>query len=87
MNLLHDIKSRRWLYAKGLLFFLLGLIAAALVICESPHARTITLLLISIWAFCRFYYFLFYVLEHYAGREKKYAGLWDALLHLCFKRK
>ena len=32
-----------------------------------------------VWAGCRFYYFLFHVLEAYAGRGRPYSGLFDAL--------
>ena len=59
MNLLEDIKSRRLLYLKGLLFFFLGVFASALILLENQNLRTAALLLIVIWAFCRFYYFLF----------------------------
>jgi hypothetical protein len=39
-------------------------------------------LVIGVWGFCRFYYYLFYVLERYAGRDRKYAGIVDALRKL-----
>lgn len=77
-----DIQSRRLLHAKGGLFLLTGLLACAALLVESPRLRTAALLAIAIWSFCRFYYFLFYVLENYAGRGRKYAGLLDALGYL-----
>ena len=79
MNLSDDIKSPRLLKMKGILFGLLGLVAAVLLLVTSPTVQTAILLVITIWAFCRFYYFLFYVLENYAGRKRPYAGIWDAL--------
>lgn len=82
MNLFSDIKSRRLLIAKGFLFLLLGLLAIAAILYEHPNLRTAGLLFIAIWAFCRLYYFLFYVLENYAGRKQKYAGLLDAMFYL-----
>ena len=82
MNLFADIKSRRLLIAKGLLFLILGILAIAAILFESWNLQTAVLLLIAIWAFCRFYYFLFYVLEHYAGSNRKYAGLFDAILYV-----
>ncbi len=87
MNLLADIKSRRLLLAKGLLFLALGLLAIAAILYENPNLRTAALLLIAIWAFCRFYYFLFYVIEHYAGRNQKYAGLFDAIVYILNSKK
>ena len=66
-SILADIRSRRLLVAKGLLFLLLGLASAVLVAIRLGDLRQIALLAIAIWAFCRFYYFAFYVLERYAG--------------------
>lgn len=86
MNIRKDITSPRLLHLKGGLFLFLGIISAAVLLLENFNFRSALLLGITIWSFCRFYYFLFYVLEHYAGREQKYAGLWDALMYF-FKRK
>jgi hypothetical protein len=77
MNLLTDIRSRRLLILKGALFLLLGLMASALLLYEILSLRTVMLMMVAVWAFCRFYYFLFYVLENYAGRKQKYAGIFD----------
>jgi hypothetical protein len=79
MRLNRDIQSKRLLHLKGFLFLLLGLLAAGTLLFESQNFRTLLLLLITIWAFCRFYYYLFYVLEKYIGRDQKYAGVLDAL--------
>ena len=85
MKLTDDIKSRRLLHAKGLLFLFLGLFASLCLVLDRGDLKTVILLGIVIWAFCRFYYYLFYVLEKYAGRERKYAGLWDALTFVIRK--
>ena len=79
MKLSDDITNTRLLKIKGFLFAGLGLVASALLLFTSPTVTTAILLAIAIWAFCRFYYFLFYVLENYAGKKRPYAGLWDAL--------
>ena len=81
-----DIKNPTLLKVKGLLFLLLGLIAVALLILESPDWRTVGLIVIVIWAFSRFYYFAFYVLHHYADKSFKYAGLIDLVRYLLGKR-
>ncbi len=85
MNLFGDIKSKRWLHLKGWLFLLIGLLAGGTILFESQSFRTLFLLAMAIWGFCRFYYYLFYVLENYIGRNQKYAGIWDAIKYL-FKR-
>jgi len=79
MRLNRDIQSKRLLHIKGFLFLFLGLLAAGALLFESHNLRTLLLLLITIWAFCRFYYYLFYVLEKYIDRDQKYAGILDAL--------
>lgn len=86
MKLFNDIKSQKVLHLKGFLFLALGTIGATLLVYENLSIRTIALLMITIWAFCRFYYFLFYVLEKYAGRDRRYAGILDALAYM-FKIK
>jgi hypothetical protein len=35
------------------------------------------LLLVAIWAFCRAYYFAFYVIEHYVDPAYRFSGLID----------
>ena len=87
MRLNRDITSKWLLHAKGLLFLVLGLIAAGILLAGSRSITTLLLLMVTVWAFCRFYYYLFYVLEKYAGRERKYAGLFDALKYLISRAK
>jgi len=85
MKLTDDLKSPHLIHAKGWLFLLLGLLAAAGLLLESPHLRTALLLAIVVWSFCRFYYYLFYVLERYLGKATPYAGLLDALRFILKK--
>lgn len=70
-----DLKSKRWIIVKGIGFLGIALIAAALILFESPSLRTAALLAVTVWAACRFYYFLFYVLEHYVDPSLRYAGV------------
>ncbi len=70
-----DLKSKRLILAKGIMFFGIAVVAAALVLFESPAARTAILLALLVWAACRFYYFLFYALERYVDPTLRYAGL------------
>ena len=81
-----DIKNPVALKAKGLCFALVGILSSAILISQLPHWSYIAMFLITIWAWCRFYYFLFYVLEHYAGRKRPYAGVLDALTAI-FRRE
>lgn len=83
--MLGDIKSTRLLYLKGGLFVLLGGLSAALLIAEHPTAKTALLLALCIWSFCRAYYFAFYVVQHYADPNYRFAGLWDFTAY-CWRK-
>jgi hypothetical protein len=86
MNPFQDIRSKGLLHAKGLLFLVIGVIGCGAVLLEVPTLRVAFALGAGIWGFCRFYYYLFYVLENCAGRDRKYAGLYDALRYLLIRR-
>lgn len=72
-----DLKSRTAIWAKGILFVLLGLFASGLLLLFAPDWRVACLLAVAVWAFCRAYYFAFYVIEHYVDPSYKFAGLID----------
>lgn len=82
-----DIKDPRLLKLKGILFLCLGILSGCLIIAITRSYMVLMLLGICIWSFCRFYYFGFYVLHHYADPDFKYSGLWDLVLYLVGKRK
>lgn len=69
------LTNPRWIKAKGILFLLLGIIAASLILIEHPDWRIGFLLAVAIWSFCRFYYFAFYVIENYVDPSFRFAGL------------
>ncbi len=87
MQLRKDLTNPRAIHAKGVLFVVLGILAAGLLIAQAPTLKTVAMLAIAVWAFCRFYYYLFYVLERYLGREKRFAGVLDALTYLLRSRR
>lgn len=86
MGLTDDLKSIRWIYAKGLLFLFLAMIASGMLVARDPSWKTGCLLAISIWASCRAYYFAFYVIEHYVDAGFRFSGLFDFAKYL-FGRK
>ncbi len=77
-----DLTNPRVIKLKGLLFLFLGLFSAALLLADRPTLRHGILLVISIWGFCRFYYFAFYVIQHYVDPQFRFAGLWDFARYL-----
>ena len=69
------LTSRALIVTKGLLFFVIAVTTAALILVELPSMRVAVLLALLAWSSCRFYYFLFYVLEKYVDPKLNYAGL------------
>lgn len=81
-----DLKSPKLIYFKGLLFLITGIVAATLLLIEAASWKVALLLLLSIWCFCRSYYFAFYVIEKYVDRSYKFSGLFDFFRYLCGNR-
>ena len=77
-----DLRDPRLIYLKGGLFVVTGLIAGGLLLAEQPTLRSAVLLAITVWCFCRAYYFAFYVIQHYVDPTFKFAGLGAFVLYL-----
>jgi hypothetical protein len=76
---MRDIASRPLIVGKGLLLLGLAGATAILIYLAMPGWRTAALLTVLIWASCRSYYFLFYVLHRYVDPDLRYAGLLSLL--------
>ncbi|MEY4394777.1 MAG: hypothetical protein RL595_2026 [Planctomycetota bacterium] len=81
-----DIKDLRLLCLKGALFVALGLLAGAIILLKYPDWQLVWMMFISIWAFCRAYYFAFYVIEKYMDPTFKFAGLTSVLSYFWNKQ-
>jgi hypothetical protein len=82
-----DLTNPKWIKLKGLLFLLIGLLASVLLLVEYPHWKVRVLLAIAIWCFCRFYYFAFYVIEHYVDPGYRFSGLWSFAQYLLSRKR
>ena len=82
-----ELTDVRWIKFKGILFLLVGVLAAILLVLEEPTLKVTALLLIALWCFCRAYYFAFYVLEKYVDPTFRFSGLGSAVKFLCVRRK
>jgi hypothetical protein len=85
--MLGDLRNPRWMYLKAILFVLIGLLSCLILLLKDFDWRTAMLLALAIWAFCRAYYFAFYVIEHYVDPTYKFAGLIDFAKYLTQRRK
>ena len=82
-----DLSNPFWIKLKGILFLLIGIVAAVLVWLDNPKWQTALLLVLAIWSFCRFYYFAFYVIEKYVDSNYKFSGLFSFVQYLLRGKK
>ena len=80
------IESPTLLKLKGALFLILGLVAGGLLLAPKFSWQSLLLLLLTVWAFCRAYYFCFYVLHYYADPRFRYTGIGSAVMYLITGR-
>jgi hypothetical protein len=73
---MRDLRSRVLIVVKGLMFLGLALTTGFWLLLESPSWARTAVVLLLVWSSCRFYYFLFYVLEKYVDPRLRYSGLW-----------
>jgi len=81
-----DLTNPRLIKLKGVLFLILGIASALLLILEHPTLKMGLLLALTIWCFCRVYYFAFYVIEHYVDPGYRFSGLWSFARYLFARR-
>ncbi len=82
-----DLTNKRWIVVKGILFALLALLAGILQVAgDFPIWQEAALLVVCIWASCRFYYFLFHCIQAYVDPGLKSAGVMD-LLEKIWRRR
>lgn len=72
-----DLTNPKLIKLKGMLILFLGILASGLLLSYAPSPPVALLLVIAIWSFCRFYYFAFYVIQHYVDPAFRFADLWD----------
>ena len=80
---LRELKNKKWIMAKGVLFLILGLLSSALLILTYPTWKIVALLVLAIWSFCRFYYFGFYVIENYVDSGYRFSGFTSLIRYLA----
>jgi hypothetical protein len=81
-----DLTDPRMIKLKGILFLVVGMLSASLLIMEHPTLKIGVLLAVCVWCFCRFYYFAFYVIEHYVDPGYRFSGLWSFFCYLVQRR-
>jgi len=82
-----DLTNPAWIKLKGILFLIVGVLSATLLLLEHPTWKVAALLAVTIWCFCRFYYFAFYVIENYVDSSYKFSGLGSFVRYLLRNRR
>ncbi len=82
-----DLTNPKLIKLKGILFLVMGILSSVLLLIYAPSVTVAFLLVIAIWSFCRFYYFAFYVIQHYVDPGFKFAGLWDFARYMVTTKK
>jgi hypothetical protein len=76
-----DLTSPRVLWVKFGLFLMLGALAGAIALVLFPSWRLAALMAIAVWAFCRAYYFAFYLIQRYIDPRYRFAGLGSLVVY------
>ena len=84
---MRDLTSTASMKLKAVLFLVIGVMSGALILLQQPEWRTALLLVLCVWAFCRAYYFAFYVIEKYVDPSFKFSGLVSAVKYLVGKNR
>jgi len=82
-----ELSNSFWIKTKGILFLVLGVLSATLLIIKVRDKTVVILFALSVWSFCRFYYFAFYVIERYVDSSYRYSGLLSLASYLIRRRK
>ena len=82
-----NITSPRLLYVKAVLMVAAGVLAASLLLLRDPSLTTAALIAIAVWAFCRAYYFAFYVVERYVDPGYRFSGLGSFVRYVLRRRQ
>ena len=85
--MLGDISNPKLLYLKAGLFLVCGLLAGGMILLELPTLKVAGLLALTVWAFCRAYYFAFYVVQRYADPGYRFAGLGSFVRYVLRRRR
>jgi len=79
---MRNLTSPKWIIVKGLLLLFAGASAAALLFRERPTLKVGFLLAVAIWSCCRFYFFMFSVIQQYVDPKFRFSSLLSFLLSL-----
>jgi len=87
MKMLGDLANPKAMYLKAALLLTAGISSFLLIIGRNPTVETAFLLIVTIWSFCRLYYFAFYVVEKYVDSGYRFSGLLSFAAYLISRSR
>jgi hypothetical protein len=75
------------MWTKAILLLVIGLTASIILLLDMGTLRGAVLLAVAIWAFCRAYYFAFYVIEKYVDPGYRFSGLLSFFRYLIRRQR
>lgn len=83
---MRDLSNPAMIWLKGFLLLAIGSVSAVLIFLETPTLKLGILLALTIWGFCRAYYFAFYVISRYVDPSYRFSGLWSFFVY-CWRKR
>ncbi len=83
---MQDLNNPAAMWLKAILLVGIGVTASVLLLLEVGTLRGAVLLAVAVWAFCRAYYFAFYVIEKYVDPSYRFSGLVSFLKYMARKK-
>ena len=78
--------SKKFIYIKAFLFLIITMVGFVYCLLLNLNLIFFLMLTTTIWASCRLYYFMFYVITNYVDKKYKFSGIIDFISYL-FKKK
>jgi hypothetical protein len=78
--------SKKLMYLKAVLFLVIGIFGFLYCWLTNFNLTFFSMLVLTIWAWSRLYYFVFYVITNYIDSKYKFSGIMDFVYYL-FKKK
>ena len=83
---MRDLTQPRAMWLKAILLLAVRLTSFVLLAIELRSLQGVLLLVVSIWAFCRTYYFAFYVIQKYVDATFRFSGLLSFVRYLLTRK-
>ena len=80
------LKNTKLIYFKALLFFLIGIVGLIYCLIINNIFYLFSMLVVTIWAWCRLYYFMFYVITNYIDQEYRFSSIFNFIQYLIKKK-